>query len=107
VFRRWWYGLTDAADDGLNRNRGAIARLRRIDLAEGPAGPGPDVIAALTEEPFRDLLKALQPLHDFHELHDDRIEDLVTAAVTLMRLREDAPGTTARLLGGRDDDQRT
>lgn len=108
VVRRWWRDLTDAANAGLNRRRGALARLRRIDLEEGPAGPAPDVIAAMTEEAFRDLCRAVEPHYSLHQLRDDRIEDLVTAAVTLARIRDEprGPTTTARLLGGRDDDGR-
>lgn len=107
VFRRWWQGLTDAANGGGLRQRGALARLRRIDLIETNGRRAPDVIAALMEEPFRELIKAVQPYHDLRQMQDERIEDLVTAAVTLARLRQDVRyRTTAQLLGGKKDEDR-
>ena len=107
VFRRWWQGLTDAAHDGLLRQRGDLARLRRIDLIEVHGRRAPDVVAALIETPFRDLIQAVQPYHDLHQMQDERIEDLVTAAVTLARLRQDVRHrNTAQLLGGKKDEDR-
>lgn len=112
VFRTWWHGLTDADNAGLNRQRGPLARLRRIDLADGPAGRSPDVIAALSEESFRTLCNRITALYPLGDLADDRVEDLVTAAVTLARIREEPhdPGKrdrpTAWLLGGKDDESR-
>jgi CRISPR type I-E-associated protein CasB/Cse2 len=107
AFRAWWHDLTDADNDGFNRQRGPLARLRRIDLADGPAGRSPDVIAALAEEPFRTLCNRIAPLYSLGDLADDRVEDLVTAAVTLARIREEVRGrTTAQCLGGPDDDSR-
>ena len=106
-FRRWWQGLTDATHDGMHRQRGALARLRRIDLIETLGRRAPDVVAALMEEPFRDLIQAVQPFHDLHQMQDERIEDLVTAAVTLARLRLDIRHrTTAQMLGGKKDEDR-
>lgn len=108
VFRRWWFGLTDAANNGSNRKRAALAKLRRINLIQTAARRAPDVISALVEEPFRDLIQAVQPIHDLHQMQDERIEDLVTAAVTLARLRQDVQHhrTTAALLGGHKDEDR-
>lgn len=107
VFRRWWLGLTDAENNDQFRQRGALAQLRRIDLVEIRGRRAPDVIAALMQEPFRDLLKAIQPHHDLRQMQDERIEDLVTAAVTLAQLRQDVRyRTTAQLLGGKKDEDR-
>lgn len=107
VFRRWWHGLTDADNNDQFRQRGVLAQLRRIDLIEVHGRRAPDVVGALIEEPFRDLIRAVQPHHDLHQMRDERIEDLVTAAVTLARLRQDVRyRTTAQLLGGKKDEDR-
>jgi CRISPR type I-E-associated protein CasB/Cse2 len=101
VFYHWWRNLTDAGNEGRNADRAALANLRRLDLTDFGEGPRPDVAKALTQDAFRNLYLKIQPLAE------DREADLVIAAVTLARIRTDAPGqTTAGLLGGRDEEDR-
>jgi CRISPR type I-E-associated protein CasB/Cse2 len=103
IFWRWWSGLNDVAHDGANQNRGALARLRRIDLVDGVSGRAPDVVSALVVEPFRDLVRAVDPIFSLHQMQGDRIEDLVTVAVTLSRIRSKVGYATAKRLGGQKD----
>lgn len=104
---QWWNGLTDMENGGLGRRRGPLARLRRLDLTHGPAGRAPDVVGAMMEADFRDLCRRIDPLWSLHDLGDNRVEDLVTVAVTLSRIRDNIRGKSpAQLLGGRDDSDR-
>lgn len=107
VFYHWWNGLTDMENAGLNRQRGPLARLRRLDLVQGPTGRAPDVVGALMEDNFRDLCGRIEPLWSLHDLRDDRVEDLVTAAATLSRIRDNPRvRSTAHLLGAPEDKDR-
>ena len=107
IFQGWWIGLTDAAHDGLRRQRGELAELGRIDLVAEGGRNAPDVMAALLRESFRNLVSDVDPIHSLNDLQGPAIEDLVTAAVTLARLRQDVRHrTTAQLLGGRKDEDR-
>ena len=102
IFWRWWSGRNDVAHDGANQDRGALARLRRIDLVDGGSGRAPDVVSALVEEPFRDLVRAVDPIFSLHQMQDGRIEDLVTVAVTLAHIHTNTgKPTTAERLGAK------
>ena len=104
VFQRWWNRLNDVAKDGAGKDRPALARLRRITMTRDDT---PDVLAALNEPAFRQLCSEVDRVWGLHELADDRVERLLTAAVTLAHIKQDAPGqSTAGLLGGKDDPDR-
>ncbi len=104
VFQSWWNRLNDVAKDGAGKDRAALARLRRITMARDDT---PDVLAALNEPAFRQLCVVVDRVWGLHELADDRVERLLTVAVTLAQIKQDAPGqSTAGLLGGKDDPDR-
>lgn len=104
IFRNWWRDLNDVDHDGRNKNRAAMARLRRLGL---DADDRPDVIGALGEAEFRVLCRRIEPVCPLKQLQDERVEDLVIAAVALAGISENAPKvTTAELLGGADDERR-
>lgn len=104
ICRDWWRGLTDAGNAGRRADRGALARLRRVGLADFGGGPEPDLTALLGEEAFRSLYRRLRGLKGKPA---DWETDLVTVAMTLAHVREDAgKARTAALLGGPDDDKR-
>ncbi|MBN8943569.1 MAG: type I-E CRISPR-associated protein Cse2/CasB [Rhizobiales bacterium] len=104
VFHDWWEGLTDSKNDGRRADRAALARLRRLDMADFGQGLEPDLTLALGEDGFRKLYRRIRAIKD---LPEDYEPDLVTAAVTLARIRKDAAKRkTAAMLGGPDDDAR-
>ena len=110
IFSRWWRNLTDADNEGRNADRAALARLRRLDMIDSGQGPQPEIATALTHDAFRGLylMVGRSPRWPTKQREADDWEvDLVIAAVTLARIRADAPGqTTAGLLGGRDEEDR-
>ncbi|MDE1145773.1 MAG: type I-E CRISPR-associated protein Cse2/CasB [Azospirillaceae bacterium] len=108
VFQDWWDGLTDAANDHTNPQRGPLARLRRLGIYDSPTGPLPDVATALSEGAFQHLYKAVRGRQPRAEeggkrLSDDQEESLVVVAATLAHVRGHRPGRTAALLGGPED----
>ena len=106
IFARWWSGITDAANDGRNADRGSIAELRRIDLVDDGDGDQPDVTLAMTNELYRRIYRWIG--ESGARLPTGWEADLVTAAVTLAHIRKNAGAktTTAALLGGAEDKDR-
>lgn len=105
TFHHWWSVLTDVDNDGARRDRAALARLRRVDLVETPTSEVPDVAAALMEPAFRRLCRDVDHIVPLGDLGGDRVEDLVSAVAAVVRVRDDAPGPTARLLGAAEGDR--
>lgn len=131
ICRTWWQGLNARGDGGTqdSRNREALAKLRRIGVADAEGTSIVDVGYALGVPAFQDLLTRILRAEVSKRVKgwlgaagsaacsEPLLEPFAIAAATLARVRADSGGkgekrgATARLLGqpraeGGDNDAR-